>query len=241
MREVIAEKLNEIRQLKPHDPQLRKWLRDSDLWYWLYTVLRLTGRPLGRQQIVSILSGELDESVPLGMYEFVHGCAAVYKDMEECRQMQSSPDFRLLKRWQRMAFGEEKGLRDTNPVVYQWNYVPPHFREVPVAMNRLFRDAAAHVPEDLCERTAELACGLLALYPYGEDSMVMAGFMVMYELIEAGVPLPSLTVGEQEFNEMMAAYLDTGDSAPITEMCERSLLNRLEAVLQVLRQAMEVN
>ena len=46
---------------------------------------------------------------------------------------------------------------------------------------------------------------------------------------------------EQEFNEMMAAYLDTGDIAPITEMFERSLLNRLEAVLQVLRQAMEVN
>ncbi len=238
MRDTIAEKLKEFRALKGSDPALKKWLRDSDLWYWLYTTLRLMGRPLSRQQIVKILEGGLDESVPMGMYRFIHGCASVYKDMEECLEMQSSPDVRLLKRWFRLSFGEEKSLRDNNPVVYQWNYVPPHFREVPLALSQLFR-SAEQSEEDLIDRSLTLAAGFLALYPFGEDSIPMAGFLIMYEFIAAGVPIPSLTVGEQEFNGLMARLLETGDMTPMTEMFERSLLNRLEAVLQVLRQAAE--
>ncbi len=241
MKELIAEKLDEYRSIRSRDPQLRKWLKDSDLWYWLYTVLRLMGRPLTRQQIVMMLEGKLDESLPLDLYGFVHGCAAVYKDMEECIQMQSSPDLRLLRRWYAMASGSECSLRDTNQVVYQWNYVPPHFRELPQALSRALKKASSIRGEDPAAAAAENVIEFLSLYPFCEDSIVMAGFMVMYEFIEADIPIPSLTVGEREFNEMIASCLGGESPERLTGVFERSLLNRLEAVLQVCRQAVEAN
>lgn len=242
MKELISKKLEEFRAVDKSDPRIRKWLHDSDQWFWMYTVMKLTGRPLSRYQILSILKGELDENLPLDVYEFLHSCSFVCKDMEECIGMQQDPDVKLLMRWYGMAFNEEFKYRTRNPVVYQWNYVPCHFLDVPANVEQLLKKNALQWKDtEPVERACRLMLEFLRIYPFDDDSLIMASFLVMYELMRGGVPIPSLTAGEQEFNDLAAAYLGRGEEAPMMEMFERSVLNRLEAVITVCRQAAEEN
>ena len=169
----IDQKRTEYLNHRGNDPQLRKWLKDSDLWHWLYTVMRLTGKPVSRRQIIDLLGGALDENLPLNVYEFVHGCAAVHKDMEASIQMQADPDVRMLLRWYEMAFGKEGAFRRNNPVVYQWNFVPPHFYDVKDMTDALLRrHASHHAQPDPVERALDLALGLLRIYPFGDETLV---------------------------------------------------------------------
>lgn len=241
MQELILKKKNEYLSIRGSDPQLRKWLKDSDLWHWLYTVMRLTGKPVSRRQILDLLGGALDENLPLNTYEFVHGCAAVHKDMEASISMQSEPDLKMLQRWYEMAFGKDFAFRRNNPVVYQWNFVPPHFYDVKeLTETMLRRYAGGRNREFPVQRALDMALELFQIYPFGDETFVMAWFLLMYELTKASVPVPSLNVGEQEFNDLVAAYLSRGNKKPIEELFENGVLERLDAVISVCRQAAEV-
>ncbi len=242
MQELIAEKLKEFRSLKPSSAALDKWIRDSSLWHWLYNALRINGTPLDRKQILSVLSGQLIENLPLDTYSFIHNYAAVYADMLTSIQMQASPDMKLLSRWYMMLFEEEPVFRNTNPVVYQWDHVPVHFLEIKDALSALLRRyGKPRWDGSPIDRAAMLHLDFLKLYPYGENSICMAGVLMMYSLMEDGFPLPGLSANEQDYNVAVAKYINKGDAGLFTDIVERGLLNRLESVIEVCRQAAEAN
>ncbi len=241
MKEIIISKLDEFKRLRGHDLQLNAWLRDSDLWYWLYSALRLNGKPLDKQQILSVLSGELQENLPLDTYSFIHGYAAVYKDMVDCLEMQANPDLKIMHRWYCSVFGtDEAEYRRNNPVVYQWDFVPPHFLDVRDLLDSMLKKAYASRHSDyFIDNAAMLHLDLLKIYPYGKNSIIMAGILMMYVLMSYGCPLPSLTANEVDYSNLIYKYIHDGDPEPFISMVERSVLNRLEAVIEICRQARE--
>ena len=58
-------------------------------------------------------------------------------------------------------------------------------------------------------------------------------------LLQAGIPLPSYPVSEDEYRRLMASCINEGDEEPFCNMHYRSLINRLETVIRVYREAAE--
>jgi hypothetical protein len=81
--------------------------------------------------------------------------------------------------------------------------------------------------------------GMLEIYPYGEDTLALAGVALLFEIQSAGLPAGSLFVSEQEYHSQIASYLRTGHTEPFREMLMRSLINRLDVLLQACEAANE--
>ena len=56
MLDKIAEKAAELKRIMPDDPQLNDWLRQSDLWCWLYSYFRISGQVVSRSSVASMVS-----------------------------------------------------------------------------------------------------------------------------------------------------------------------------------------
>ena len=80
---------------------------------------------------------------------------------------------------------------------------------------------------------------ILEIYPYGEDSVTMASIALLYLLMEEELPIPHLFASEQEYNTQVSTYLNSGDISLFNEMLGRSILNRLNVLLQVSEAAEE--
>jgi len=241
MQELIDRKIKEMRDLGVVNREFRIWLEQSDLWYWLYSSLRIMGEPVEKRVIVDILDGKIVEDAPIDVYNFITGYSAVYKDMKSCAEMESSADVKLLRRWGRMLLGKDIEFRTENPVVYEWNHIPPFHDKIASETDGLLRRAVQdrrRMPS--LKWMALLHLELCRLYPFGKDTPVVAGLLLAYCLIREGYPLPSLTVADIEYNKMIDAYVNKGEYEAFEGMLERSVLNRAEAVLQLNRRAAEV-
>jgi hypothetical protein len=242
MQELIDRKIKEMRELGVVNREFRIWLEQSDLWYWLYSSLRIMGEAVEKRVIVDILDGKIVEDAPIDAYNFITGYSAVYKDMRSCAEMDSSADVKLLRRWGGMLLGYTPEFRADDPVVYEWNHIPPFYKNIAAETDGLLRRAVQErrVTPAL-KWAAMLHLEFCRLYPFGKDTPVMAGLLLAYCLIREGYPLPSLTVGDIEYNKMIDAYVNKGEYEAFEGMLERSVLNRAEAVLQLNRRAAEVN
>ena len=65
----------------------------------------------------------------------------------------------------------------------------------------------------------------------------MAGIAFSYILISHGIPVCGFELSEQEYNDMVARFLATRDSAEFRDMAERNVYNRIEVALQYALQA----
>lgn len=236
----LQKKLETYRDCRPSNPEYKAWEEESALWGWLFSCMRFRGTPLEKAQVVSILRGELLENVPLEHYGFLHRYREVYRDIRSGLEMRSTLTAELLNRYFEMLLLQPAAFRMDNPVVYQWSYNPPHFREVGSQMDLLFRRMALERrTEDPLTIAARTHLGILEIYPYGEDSVTMAGVGLLYVLMEEGFPPGSLFASEQEYNGQIAAYLKSGNESAFREMLGRSLINRLDVLIQVCRAAEE--
>ena len=239
MYDSLDAKIAEYRSLGIEDPRLKNWIRESSLWYWLYGTLRIRGAGIGKEQILSILDGQLSEDLPLDLYSFVLGYASMYADMQLSGQMEPDPDIRLLARWGTML-GHELSMRDTNPVLYHWGFVPCHFREVTNELRRVMREYSAGAGKrHFIDRAAALHLGVIKVYPFKEETLDMAGALLLYSFICAGLPAPDLGVSREEYDKLVKRYTADGDASAFCGMLADSLSKRLDQVISVCRRAAE--
>lgn len=231
----IEEKLNVLNRKKPFRKEFSLWIDESSLWGWVFTCLKLRGTPVEKGDVVNILRGEIMEQVPLEIYYFVHRYSDVYKDIKSSLEMKNSLSVKLLNRYYCMLFEKEQAAyRQKNPVVYEWKHNPPHFLDIENQLDLFFRNFAVdRKKQDPLTSAAMMHLRILEIYPYGEDSVTMAGVALLYLLMEMELPIPHLFVSEQEYNTQISTYLKSGDISLFKEMLGRSILNRLNVLLQV--------
>ncbi len=240
MQQDLKEKLDLYKKYRPDSPTYAAWEEESMLWGWLFSCMIFRGTPLEKGQIVSILRGEILENIPLEHYGFLHRYRDVYRDIRSSLEMKASLNSGMLSRYYSILFQRPAEFRANNPVVYEWSYNPPHFKEVPEQMDLLFRRSAQNRSEaDPLNRAAATHLGILEVYPYGDDSVTMAGVGLLYALMESGLPAGYLFASEQEYNQQIAAYLRTGSGEAFRQMLGRSIINRLDVLIQVSRAAEE--
>ena len=236
MKELLNEKLREYRALGPVLPEARKWLDESNLWMFLYTVLRQRGVRVEKKTLLEILSGQILEDVPIDLYGFCFRLRDVYKEMISAVEMQASLNVKMLDGWCRELLQREEPLhRRDNSVVYDIGFIPCHFNELSEQLDRLFRSVSAL--SDGVQKAAQLQMGIVKLYAYGEDSVTMALVASAYALLEAGIPQPSYPLNDGEYAKLMSAFINDGDEEAFCGMHVRSLINRLDTVIQVYKEA----
>ena len=236
--ELLNEKLKVYRSFGPVLPEARKGLEDSNLWMLLYTVLCQRGVRVKKQILVDILSGRIMEDVNIDLYGFCFRLRDVYKDMISSVEMQATLNTKMLDGWY-MDLLEPDGPvhRRDNAVVYDIGFIPCHYSEIDQKMDRLLK--AMDGVSDGALKAAELQMGVINIYAYGQDSVTMALLASAYALLQAGIPLPSYPVNEDEYRRLMSSCINDGDEEPFCSMHYRSLINRLETVISVYREAQE--
>ena len=236
MKDLLNEKLKIYRSLDPVLPEARKWLEDSNLWMLLYTVLCQRGVRIEKKTLVEILSGQILENVHIDLYGFCFRLRDVYRDMISAVEMQATLNTRMLDGWYQDLLEPDGPVhRRDNAVVYDIGFIPCHFSEITERMDRLFKSMAGI--EDGALRAAELQMGIINIYAYGQESITMALLAAAYALLEAGIPLASYPVSEDEYRRLISACINEGDEEPFCSMHYRSLVNRLETVIQVYQEA----
>ena len=231
----IEEKLNVLNRKKPFRKEFSLWIDESSLWGWVFTCLQLRRTPIEKGEVVRILRGEIMEQIPLEIYHFVHRYNDVYKDIKSSLEMKNSLSIKLLNRYYCMLFERDHvTYRQNNPVVYEWKYNPPHFHDIADQLDLFFKSFALdRKKQDSLTSAAVMHLRILEIYPYGEDSITMAGVALLYLLMEMQLPIPHLFVSEQEYDMQVGTYLKSGDISLFREMLGRSILNRLNVLLQV--------
>ena len=246
MYDMIREKKAQLDACMPSNPEFRTWMEQSDLWCWLYSMFRISGERMPKNDVVAMAAGDLKENVPLSAYAAAKNYKDVYSDMKTCIMMGQDLDIKMLNRWAGMLLGKpsddlQNGLyRQNNPIIYEWELIPVHFHEIKDVLSEILHTAArVKEPKDPLDKASYVHLELDRLYPYGEDTAKVSGAALMYMIMQLGLPLPELSVGDIEYNRMVAKYVDDLDREPFCSMLSRSVFNRLDAVLDLAKQAAE--
>lgn len=244
MTEAISQKLAELKARRPADPEFKKWQDQSDLWCWMYSLYRITGRSIARSTVATVLQGEFRDDIPLADYAFAGNCREMYADMRGSLYMDTDLEARMLSRWAGIITSPDGPRQDgtlfrlNNPIVYEWEFIPPHFREIASLTDGLLKSLQpVEKQADPLDAAARLHLELNRLYLFGEDTVLLSLAALFYLFMKLGLPFPELSATDVEYNKMTAHYLDTRDSSAFTAMLERSIFNRLDSILDLLKQA----
>ena len=237
MEQEISSKLDELRKLLPENREFRVWLSESNLWSWLYSGFRIQGQAVSKSAVVDMYNGVIREDVPLSNYSFVQKYRALYLDMQTELSMRSAPDIKLFRRWLDMLY-EGVVYRKNNPVVFEFGLIPCHFSSIEEELEKAFR-AFVQSDKDPVEASAMLFLDIVKIYPFEEESIDAAMTVLLYCLEGFGFPIPELSVNEEEFGNLMRAYMDKGNAEPFCSMLERSVYNRLDAVIMLAKHTKE--
>ena len=146
MLDKIAEKAAELKAVMPDDPQLKEWFRQSDLWCWLYSYFRISGQTVSKGSVASMVSGELKDDIALSLYAFAGKYRDVYYDMSSSLAMEADLDARMLSRWAGMLTDPKEPRKEgslyrlNSPIIYEWEHIPPHFKDLPKYTEELLKN-----------------------------------------------------------------------------------------------------
>lgn len=227
MNDALEAKLKTYSENYFENKEFRAWLNNSNLWLSLYTCLRLRGVEMDKRELVDMLNGGIVQDLSISTYNFIHNFKAMFKDMQASVQMKDDLNEKLLFRFCKILF-EEVEYRKTNPVIYKWGYIAPHFTEISNYLSEAFK--TARTISNPTSKAYFIHNAICAAYPFAEDTAIAACIAMYYELLKAGIPLPSFSVDNEDYDKLMLEYFDQGLNNFET-MFENSLLNRLDSVL----------
>ena len=232
-----------VESRRPFGERLEQFLKETDQVDWIFSCLRLEGSALTRESVRKILQGELVTDVALSDHLKLHNYVEAMKRLTGMREMQYDllSASGMTKLYQ-AVYDIEPQYRRRDPVIHQWDHLPPHFTELEEQMSLLYSQV------DDWKEGAELSDGsrsnpllqacylhmrLLEVYPYGEETEDLARFALLYEMLCAGFPVTVISMSEQEYNICVMDFLRTGDIRPFYKAMERAVYNKLEVILQI--------
>ncbi len=248
MQQLIEQKVQELKENFPENPEFRSWLSKSDIWGWIHGAFRVEGRAIAREAAVDLVEGRIREEMPLSSYAFVQNYRDVYSDMKSCIHMQTSLTPELICRWAKMLQGlpedtpDEALFRKNRAIVYEWELIPVEEDKVRSGLKSLVKQYNRSMETRTIaplERAAIFHLELLKLYPFGAETPTTALAVLMFCLLQQELPIPELTVDDRAYNSLVADFVDSGNAEPFARMLERSVYNRLETVVSLAKQAKE--
>lgn len=230
----IAEKFVLLSKKKPFSPQVQSYLCGSCRREWIWCCLHLDGSAVTKEQIDQIIEGELVRDISLGEYGLIDRYWSLFREIDTQLDLKNELSEKVLLRFYDLLFPDNGGYRRGNPILRQWNYNPPHFKDVPEGMRDIFHwYACAEYPGNPLMKAAALHQKLMVLYPFGEDTGTMALLALLYHLMFHGLYPFVLNLSESEYNDTICFYLKNQEVEPLYRAVARGVYNRLEVLLQM--------
>lgn len=243
----IKKKVLILNNRKPYSEEITSYIGEMNQMDWITSCLRLSGMPVTQESVQKIIKGELLIDISLKNHQLIHRYVDVLKQIQNMREMGTELTEKGLLQLYEILFEPEPETdgegrytlyRRNNPVLVEWAYNPPHFNDVKEQMDILFQWLAveqgiANPDMNPIHRAAALHNKMVEIYPFGENSVVMARVSMLYELMTAGFPPPRLTMSEQEYNGVIVLYLKKEDNMPLYDAVLKGVYNQLELMVQL--------
>ncbi len=229
---VLKEKLLAFRNMGPLSPELDAYLKAQNELDWMFSAMRVSGSVLSRDDIAAVLDGEVVTKATIGDYQDLNAFRSAIRWAYDALDMQTDIDLRFITGFNDRLRGEEVPFRKTNPVLHTFGInpiFPSDIRDELVRMTRALSDGTCG--ETPSEQAAFIVTETIRIYPYAEGSEKLALCLAYYHLLRAGIPPVSLGASEQEFNTAVAEAFASGDRSHLVRIFDRSIYNKLDAVL----------
>jgi Fic family protein len=220
---------------KPYHDDVRSTLEEMDRIDWIYSLLRLDGSPLRRSEAERIIKGEFLIDVPVSEHAAIGNFSDTLRLLYDMAGMNISLDEKYLCKIHASLINEEtETYRRNNPVLRMISYNPPHFNAIEEQLTILFRWLSSDTSEmNPMEKAAYLHNKLIEIYPFENGSEATARAAAQYLLITDGFPPILWNISEQEYYDAIRLYLKNEEIAPIREVLERGVYNKLDVMLQL--------
>ncbi len=257
----IRKRMIIIKNRMPFDPEIKSYFAELENLDWLYTNMNLEGSALSREQVDEISKGEVLMNFSLDEHLMVQNLGKLLNKMYGFLDMKRTLETKLLEEMYEIihdsgdapAIGsnlaDEYGdlcegvqtktpYRKRNIICYQWDYTPPHPAEIGECMpvlNQLFDKAMdANSEREECFEFAErIHNAVIALQPFRDSNALIARAAAAYYLIAKGYPAVVTKMKENEYNEMVAKALKTGDLQGFNEAFKKEILDRMKLMIQL--------
>lgn len=233
MERLIREKAEQLKHEMPANPEFYTWMQNSDLWGFVYSLLKISGEKVHKTAVVNMVEGKIDENLSLSSYTLVQNWKAVFSDIMEYNSMQSSLDRSMITKWAGMLLGGDGAThyRNSACAVYEWEHIPPAETRIPAEIDAAVKEY--NQSRDLLDpvsRMSKLHLKLNGIYAFGDDSVCVSMAVLVFCLKENGLPVPQLPLSDRDYNKLMADCIASGDISDFKNMLERSIYNRLEEI-----------
>ncbi len=234
----------------PFSKDVYEFLDEMNITDMIFTSMQLDGGNMKRETIIGILKGNFYTDVSLMEHVKVQRYKELFLELNAMCRMKTEISEAVFSHVYKIINDEEMSLREDNPVVYEWEYNPPHPREIKSMMNVLInwigRDGRAYdnanpletpdlreSPSDFVLRAAYLHCRIVEIYPFGDKSAELARIMMYYYLMLKGYPVFRLDMNEQQYNTAIGEYLKNGNIGMFYEEIGRALFKKTELMMQI--------
>lgn len=220
---------------KPYSKEISEYLAELDVVDLAHTSFRLSGSSLTRNEITKMCRGEIITSAGLNEHARIEAYKNVLKEMNILAGRRYKLSEEVVVRLYRVLTGRNPAPRESNPVIYEWSYNPPHWSEVGGRMDAMFEHANAERPAmtNYVLRASEIHNEFLAIYPLTDENEEMARLLFYYYLMIKKYGVFSLDLNEIEYNSLMAKYLKDGEASRFSHIAEHSLHKKLEIMMQI--------
>ncbi|MBP3385185.1 MAG: Fic family protein [Firmicutes bacterium] len=218
---------------RPYSRQMTEQIRELDLQDFICCGMLLEGDDLTRGDIIGMIDGEMPKQVSLKQCMAVRNYQALMDEFHNCLDLSCSLDLKLLLRFYSILTGKDDGFRRSNYTAVDFKYVPPHSTEIENRLNQLFKNVYRSNLNEI-RNAACVHCGILAVYPFEEDSGVMARIAMNYYLMEKGYSPVSLRYNYSEYLSTMTECLRDDNDALFFWGLERAVFNKLTQVIQMI-------
>ena len=235
----ISKKKQLLESRAPFEPELRQAFRQQSLLDMIFSGLRLQGSKLTREDIKTILDGNVIREVTIQEHIIIDRYTAVYHEMTEMLHMGSVLNLRTLKRLYACMAGcsiEEIQYRKNTPVIHELSYMPPLPQEIPEQLEILMKWISVDKEEEKGSellKAAHFHNRLVEVFPFDAGNRELARVALSFYMQSHGYPVFPFNFSESEYNEAIALYIKKEDIGPFYSGLERSLYNKLDWMVQM--------
>ena len=221
----------------PFSPAVLEAFGRLSLEDFVYTNMRLEGRELTRDDVVSILDGNVKKDITIEEHMMIRRFCSLKEEMTGMIEMQTSLNLRSLRRLYAAIAGipeEEVRYRASNVYLSGISYSMPAFSDVPDQME-ILEDELMRPDQEHNElfNAAMMHCRILEIFPFEKYNGILARTVLYYCMMQAGYPIFAFNFSKAEYEAAVARYLRDENIDEFYRGLERSLYNKMEQLLEL--------
>ena len=233
MYQELQKRKSDLESRKPYSRQTAEKIKRLNTLDYICCGMILDGADLSRMELQGMMDGEMPKTASLKQCMMVRNYFGLMDVIQDSLGLRCSLDSKLILKFHEILTGQMKGFRKSNFMAVDFKYVPPHSTEIESKLNILFRNVYGS-DANVIRNAAMIHCGILAIYPFEEESGLMARIAMNYYLQEKGFLPVALGYNYDEYMSTMTECLRDDNEALFFWGLERAEFNKLDYVLQII-------